>query len=64
MGVDESWCSKCNCNKRNEFNLEDQEKDKKDFTQMTTKNKQYEENNIFKIKESQLKKLIIMKQEK
>lgn len=61
MGVDESLCSKCNCNKRNEFNLEDQEKDIKDFTQMTTKNKQYEENNIFKIKESQLKKLIIMK---
>ena len=50
MGVDESLCSKCNCNKRNEFNLEVQEKDKKDFTQMTTKNKQYEENNIFKIK--------------
>ena len=50
MGIDESICRKCNCNKNNEFNLDFQNGDKKNFTQMTTKNKQFEENNLFKIK--------------
>ena len=29
MGIDESICRKCNCNKNNEFNLDFQNGDKK-----------------------------------